>query len=264
MKPHRQWAMLAFIAASALCLPQRCKASESGCDESPRIISAFGAENNAGPAVSLASDIRSQLPELHETRRILNTNLVPSGEQVVIYDSSADDSDPHPKVAVVAGGRVARLFDGGDFNPHSGGFERYLSSCEFDLAPSEKALAVAVSSGYDGAATVFAIIRWHAGQYRVVFNPIVGQGRIEFGSLKLELWDMIWGKVKDPKSEDYGNYECVWCPHRYRVTEYLWRNGKYVKAGSYRTRRLYDPSDISKTSLLVMSRFDKKNGAASR
>lgn len=256
--------MLAFLAASSLCLPQRCKASESGCDMSPRIISPFGAENNAGPSVSLASDIRSQLPKLYEARRTLNTSLAPSGEQVVIYDSSADDSDPHPKVAIVVGGRIAKLFDGGEFNPHSGGFERLLASCEVDLAPNDKALAVAVSSGYDGAATVFAIIKWQAGQYRVVSNPMVGQGRIEFGNLRLELWDVIWGKVNDPKNEEYGKYECVWCPHRYRVTEYLWRNGKYVKAGSYRTTRNYDPSDISGTSLLVNVQFDKENGVANR
>ncbi len=256
--------MLAFLAASSLCLPQRSKASESSCDESPRIISPFGAENNARPSVPLAPDIRQQLPELYEARRVLNTNLAPSGEQVVIYDSSAEDSDPHPKVAVVVRGRVANLFDGGDFNRHSGGFERYLSSCEFDLAPNERALAVALSSGFDGAATVFAIIRWQAGKYRVVFNPMVTQGRIEFVAIKLELWDGIWGKVKDPKSAEYGDYECVWCPHRYRVTEYLWRNGEYVKAGSHRTRRAYDPSDISKTSLLVNARFDNADGVANR
>jgi hypothetical protein len=93
---------------------------------------------------------------------------------------------------------------------------------------------------------------------------MVGQGRIEFGTLKLELWGRIWEKVKDPKSEYYGMYECVWRPHRYRVTEYLWRNGKYIKAGSYRTRKAYDPSDISQTSLLVNARSDKENGVANR
>ena len=254
--------MLALLAALSLSLPQRCKASESSCDRSPRIISPFGAENNAAPSIPLASEIRSQLPKFYEARRVLNTSLAPSGEQVVIYDSSADGSDPHPRVAVMVGGRIAKLFDVGDFDPHSGGFERYLSSCEFDLAPNERALAVAVSSGFDGAATVFAVIEWHLGQYRVVFNRMVGQGRIEFGTLKLELWGRIWEKVKDPKSEYYGMYECVWRPHRYRVTEYLWRNGKYIKAGSYRTRKAYDPSDISQTSLLVNARSDKENGGA--
>jgi hypothetical protein len=264
MKRYQQWAMLALLNALSFCLPQRSEASESGCNESPRVINPFGAENSAGPSVSLAPDIRLKLPEFHEARRLLNTNLAPSGEQVVIYDSSADESDPQPKVAILVGGRIAKLFDGGEINSHGGGFERYLSSCEFDIAPNERALAVAISAGYDGAGTVFAVIRWQSGQYRVVFNPLVGQGRIEFGTLKLELWNMIWGKVKDRKSEEYGNFECVWCPHRYLVTEYLWRDGKYVKAGSYRTRRAYNPSDISQTSLLVNTRIDKENGFANR
>jgi hypothetical protein len=80
---------------------------------------------------------------------------------------------------------------------------------------------------------------------------------MEFGILKLELWDSIWGKVTDPKSEDFGNYECVWCPHHYRITEYLWRDGRYVKAGTRRTARAYDPAEVSQTSLTINSHLDK-------
>jgi hypothetical protein len=232
-----------------MCLLERCDASESGCDNSPRIVSAFGAENNPGAQVSLATGIRSQLPGLYEVRRILDTKLAPSGEQIVIYDSSTDDSDPLPKVAFVVGGHTVKVFDGEALNPKGGGFERYLSSCEFDLTPKQRALAIVVSAGYDGAASAFAIMAWQSGEYRIVFHTRVGQGRMELGVLKFELWDMIWGKVTDRKRVDFGDPECVWCPHRYRITEYLWRDGKYFKAGSRETVKQFDPAEISGRSL---------------
>jgi hypothetical protein len=156
------------------------------------------------------------------------------------------------------------VFDAGDFNPHSGGFERYLSSCEFDLTNDQRALALAVSTGYDGAASVFAVIACQSGEYRILFSPLVGQGRMELGALKLELWSMIWGKVRDTKSKDLGNYECVWCPHHYLVTEYLWRKGKYVKGASYRTKGTHDPTEISGNSLVIRSSVDKRRDRADR
>jgi hypothetical protein len=256
--------MVALLVASSSCLLPGCNATESGCDSLPRIIGAFGAENNVGPPVSLAPDIRSQLPELREVRRVLTTNLAPSGEQIVIYDSNADDSDPHPKVALLVGGRVVKLLNGSDFNSHTGGFERYLSSCEVNLTRNERALAISISSGFDGAASAFVIIKWQSGEYRVVFNPMVGQGRMVFESPKLELWSSLWGRVRGLKSQQVGKYECVWCQHRYQVTEYLWRNGKFVKTGSYRTNTVHDPAEISGASLMVKPRPNDENIPATR
>lgn len=264
MKQHKVWVLVVLLVTSSICLLQRCNASDADCDSSPRIIGAFGAENNAGPPVSLAPDIRTQLPELREVRRVLDTNLAPSGERIVVYDSNADDSDPHPKVAFLVGGRVVQLLNGSDFNPRTGGFERYLSSCEIVLTRNERAFVVAISSGFDGAASDFAIIRWQSGEYRIVFNPMVGQGRMEFETPKLELWSSLWGKVRGLKSEVVGKYECVWCQHRYLVTEYLWRNGEFVKNGSYRTRTVYDPADISGVPLVVKSRSDVEINPANR
>lgn len=257
MRQHGLFAAAVILAGSSLCLLPKCEALESDCDSLPRIISPFGAENNPGPPIALAVDIRAQLPGLREARRVINTNLAPSGEQIVIYDTNADDSDPHPKVGFVVGGRVVKVFNEIDIAPHGGGFERYLSSCEIELTRSQKAFAIALSSGFDGATTAFAIIRWHSGQYRVVFNPIVGQGRMEFGTLRLELWSAIAGKVRDPKSEDSGIYECVWCAHRYLITKYLWQNGSYVKTDSKRTAITYDPAEISGTPRLAKAQGGK-------
>jgi hypothetical protein len=258
MKQHGLCVVTALLVAFQLCFPQGCEGSESGCDSSPRIIGAFGAEDRAGVPFPAAAEIRAQLPGVQVVRRVLETKLAPSGEQTVVFDSNKDDSDPHPRVAFLVGGHVVKLLDATVLNPHGGGFERYLSSCEFDLTRNQRALAIALTAGYNGAASAFAIIRWQSGDYRVFFSPSVGQGRMEFGPLQLELWDMIWGKVIDPRSEDFGNYECVWCPHRYLVTQYLWRNGRYVKAGSRRTTKKYDPADVSSFPLLIRMRFGEE------
>jgi hypothetical protein len=258
---HGFWTVATVLVASQLCLLQRCKAAVTACDHSPRVIGAFGAEDHAVPPVSLAADIRSQLPELHNVRRVFDTHLSPTGEQVVISDNRADDSDPNPNVAIVVHGRVVKLFEGRELDPQAGGFERYLSSCEVDLTRTQKALAVAFSSGFDGASSAFTIIRWQAGDYRVVFNHAADEGRMEFGTLKFELWHSVVDKVKNPDSDDF---ECVWCPHHYVVTEYLWRHNRYIKAGSVRMRRAYDPAEISGNPLLVTTRLGKENASESR
>jgi hypothetical protein len=245
--------MAAVLVAFQSCLLQRCFASESGCDSTPRMIGAFGAEDRAGSSAPLAADIRAKLPGVQVIRRVLDTNLAPSGEQTIIYDSDADDSDPHPKVAFLVGGRVVKLFDEFALVPHGGGFERYLSSCEFDLAKNHKALAIALTSGFNGAASAFAIIRWQSGHYQVVFAPIVGQGRMVFGPLRLELWNSLWEKPP---------YDCVWCLHRYVVTEYLWRNNRYVKAGSKRTTKIYDPEHVQNFPFWLERDSAKRNGSA--
>jgi hypothetical protein len=226
------------------------------------MIGAFGAEDRAGSSAPLAANIRAKLPGVQVIRRVLDTNLAPSGEQTIIYDSDADDSDPHPKVAFLVGGHVVKLFDEFALVPHGGGFERYLSGCEFNLTKNQRAIAIALTSGFDGAASAFAIIRWQSGEYRVVFTPIVDQGRMELSPLKLALWNGLGGKVTDPKNSDFGNYECVWCLHHYIVTEYRWRNGRYVKAGSKRMTNRYDPAEVSGIPLLFESDSAKNNSPA--
>jgi hypothetical protein len=246
MKRHGQWILAALIVASQMWLVQVCKASAPDCDSSPRIVGAFGAENHPGSPVPLAADIRALLPGVRAVRRVLDTNLAPSGEKVVVYDTAADDSDPHPKVAFVANGHLVKVFDGPGLAARGGGFERYLASCQIDLATGQKALAVALSTAFDGTGSAFAVIQWQSGEYRVILNPIAIQGRMEFGVLNIELWSRspkdAGGNAQNPDPSDF---DCDWCPHQYVVTEFAWRNGKYVKTSSKRTARTYDPAELS-------------------
>ena len=249
MKRHT-WPLAALLIASLTCLPQSCKASESACDNSPRMIGAFGAEDRPLSPVTVAAAIRSQLTDLHDLRRVLDTHLSPSGEQVVFYDSDPDESDPHPKVAIMVGGRVVKSFDAGQFKSP----QRRLRTLSVELRiqphkPPTSAGSLDVNSfrwrRHDfrqSSAGSRAATRWCS-------NPMVAQGRMEFGSLKLHLWRSVSGGTTHSRNSDSAPFECMWCPHHYVVTEYLWRNGRYVKAGSKRTSNAYDPSEITGTSL---------------
>ena len=177
-----------LLASSVSVFVQVCQASTPDCDGSPRIVGAFGAEDRTASSVAVPAGVRDQLPEVHIVRRVLDAGLSPSGEQVIVYDSAVDASDPHPKLAFVVHGRLVKLFDASDLAPRGGGFERYLSSCQFALATNQRAMVFAFSTAFDGTGSAFAIIGWQSGEYHVVFNPLVSQGRMELGTAKITLW----------------------------------------------------------------------------
>lgn len=251
LKQLGKYILAGFLVAFPICLQQRCEASALECDHLLRIVGAFGALNNPGTPVPLSAESRAQLPKIATVRRVLDTNIGPSSEQVIVYDSAADDLEPSPTVAFLVGSRVVKSFAVFDLAPKGAGFESYLSSCEFEIAKNERALAIALSTAGDGAGSAFAIIKWESGDYRIVFNPLVSQGRMQLGVLKLELWDASFGR--NAARADSPNFECIWCPHRYVVTEYLWRNGKYARAGSKRIAKMYDPADITGMPLSPIS-----------
>jgi len=211
----------------------------ASCGEAPRTIGAFGAENKPAAPVPMPAAIRSQLPDLVAVRQVLTTRLSPSGEQVIIYDAAIDESDPHPKVAFVVGGKVAKVLDETQTASGRGGFVRYLSGCPFDAAAHRKALALAFSTAFDGSGSAFAIIMWQSGEYGVVFNPHGMQAQLVLRRGSVELW-----------TSD-GTGECVWCAQHYQLTQYVWRDGKYVRTATNKAKHTYDPALISGTALRV-------------
>ncbi len=217
-----------------LLLPPHGVAS---CRGAPRIIGAFGAENNPAAPVSLAASIRSQLPDIVAVRQVLAARLSPSGEQVVVYDAASDESEPHPKVAFVAEGKVVTVLDEAQLATERGGFVRYLSGCQFDATAHQKALALAFSTAFDGSGSAFAIIMFESGGYRVVFNPHGMQAQLVLRRDSLLLW-----------TSD-GTGECVWCAQSYEITQYAWRQGKYVRTSTKKATHTYDPALMSGTPL---------------
>lgn len=228
---------VAFRIALSLLLLQTCAASVPSCGDAPRMVGAFGAENNPAAPISIPANIRSQLPNVEAVRQVLNTQLSPSGEQVIIYDAASDESDPQPHVAFVIGEKVAKVLDGGEAAKAPGGFARYMSACQFDTAAHQKAVALAFSSAFDGSGSAFAVIMWHSGDYRVVSSLHGMQGQLVLRRGGLALWT------------SNGQGECVWCAQHYKIRHYVWRRGTYVRTGVTKLKRLYDPTVVSGTPL---------------
>jgi hypothetical protein len=214
-------------------LPRASAKSEASCGVASRIVGAFGAENSPRPAISISDSVRSQLADLVAIRQTLETRLSPSGEQIVVYDSADDESDPHPKVAFFIEGKVRLILDIAQLTNWGGGFERFQAACPFDISPDGKAVALAFTTAFDGDGSVFDIVMWRAGTFEVVFTAHGGQGQLVIGRGSLSLWS----------SEGKG--ECVWCGQRYTVTQFVWRGHRYRKSTISKPKGIFDPSEIS-------------------
>ena len=220
------------------------------CESSPRTVGPFGAMDSPRSPVSIPVEISSQLPEFGSVRGIQQTRIRPSGEQIIMYDTK-EDYAPDPRVAILVHGTLAQVYEVSKFVEFGQG-AIYATSCEFDVAPGQRALAIAYTLSGDGTGSSFLIVAWSlAGQYALVFHRTVGQGRIILTSGGLELWDRTFGKYAS--RPDSSTFECEWCRHRYLITEFVWRSGEYEKKNSRRTRLTYDPAVISGTPLQVKS-----------
>ncbi len=243
--PFPVWAMPILVIT---LLTTKSNAAVGVCEGSPRIVGAFGAMDRPKPPVPVTAEIRSQLPEGRVVRRLQETKLSPSGEQIVMYDTK-DDSEPNPKVAIVVHGILAETYEVSKLVEYGQG-ALYATSCEFEIEPAQRALAIAYTLSGDGTGSAFLVLTWSsAGHYELVFHRTVGQGRIVLGSRTLELWERTFGK--NASRPDSSNFECEWCQHRYLITEFEWRNGQYVKTRSKRTPKAYDPAEISGTPLQI-------------
>ncbi|HKN23043.1 MAG TPA: hypothetical protein VJX73_16575 [Terracidiphilus sp.] len=172
----------------------------------------------------------------------------------MIYDTR-DGPEPNPEVAILVGGKLAKLFDLSTLVEYGqGGI--YAASCEFELAASENGLAIAYVLNGDGTGSAFLVLTWNGGDYQVIFHRTVGQGRMVFKSGLMELWERTMGKyVARPES---AKFECEWCQHKYQITEFKWRDGKYIEVRSRRTAVAYDPAQISGIPLVIERHKQRK------
>jgi hypothetical protein len=227
-------ALIAFLGSALGTV-----ASAQLCENSPRTVGAFGAENTPRPEPEISLNVHAVLPGLKFVNNILETKLAPSGENVVIYSTDEDESNPHPRIAFISRGALVKVLDANEIAPKAGGFWRYLSSCQFEATTDTRALALAFTTGFDGAGSVFAIVMWQSGDYRIVFSPLVGQGRMVLSLGTVEVW------------ESDGSGECVWCPHHYQIAHYKWHHREYVKTKVTKVDKPYDPAIMTSSPLLL-------------
>ncbi len=248
MKPvHISCALLILIAS---CLAQESNAPATDCGSSPRVVGAFGAMDKPLAAVPVSDAIRTQLPDLKVIRAVRHTSLAPSGEQMVMYDTSADEFAPKQKIAVIANGAVASTFDVSKLVRY-GEQAIYQASCQFELFPGQNGFVIAYIISGDGTGSAFIILAHIEGSYRLVFARLVGQGRLVFRAALFELWERSFDKSRSNAELD--NFECEWCDHRYLISKYSWRSGRYVKIASTRTKATYDPASITGIPVIVRS-----------
>jgi hypothetical protein len=239
----RMWLLFPLIVC--VTSVSACWATTSSCRNAPRTVGPFGAENTPRAPIPLSAEVRAQLPGLVSVTDLLDTRLSPSGEQVVVYSTDEDESNPHPKIAFIASGRVKKILAATEISSAGGGFWRYLSGCEYQVMPKQNGLALAFTTGFDGAASVFAVVIWKSKNYSVVFNPLVGQGRMVLSLGELALWGSD------------GTGECIWCEQHYRVTNYRWRGGAYFETTSTTLLKMFDPAEVSSIPLMIANAGEK-------
>jgi hypothetical protein len=106
---------------------------------------------------------------------------------------------------------------------------------------NRNALALTFQTGGDGSGSLFLIVIFEDGAYRIIFSKIVLQGRLVLGLNNLILWS----------SE--GSEECVWCSTRYKKITLRLKHGKYFSTSVRRLKPLYDPAAISNKPLMIAS-----------
>jgi hypothetical protein len=217
------------------------------CGSSPRVVGAFGAMDQPVPAVTVPDTIRVRLTDLKAVRAVQHTSLAAGGEQVLMYDTSADELAPKPRIAVIGNDAVASTFDVSALVEY-GQQAIYQTSCQLELRPGQKGFVVAYTLSGDETGSAFVLLGYTAGAYRVVFSRVVGQGRLVFQADGFELWERSFSKNRHPESE---NFECEWCNHLYLITKYAWRNDAYVKVAATRTKAAYDPAIITGTPVIT-------------
>lgn|GEM_PF-1556977 len=244
---RRLWTALFLVCFSVLAI---CLASATGrCTPPvPRTIGPFGAMDTPPEPVGVTDAIRKQLPGSTVVREVIQTHLAPSGEQVILFDSGDGGDESNPRVSVLSNNAVKATFEIGSLVEY-GKYGVYITACEFDLSPTQKALAAAYITSGDGSGSAFVIFAWEDGKYQAVFKRTVGQGRIVFGTSGMKIWEATFGKYAS--RPDSPKFECIWCRHRYKVTAYEWRDGEYVEGGSKLTTTMFDPGDISGTPFVI-------------
>jgi len=190
------------------------------------------------PMPDLSSALREQLPRLTRLEGVLHPSDRPT-LQVLLYDTTTDISDPHPMVAIVESGRVQATAELDELTSGQGGFTRLLSGCTFRVGSGREMLALAVSNGYDGAASDFAIVEIADSGFKTALTVHAQQARMEIGKKEILI------------TSAHNDHECVWCLHWYVIQRYRLERDHYLVSGSPIPSGRHDPATWSSRALIL-------------
>ncbi len=213
----------------------------SGCNLQDGAMTPLGKVSGPARKVKIPDQLRSLLPAEATVLRIDTPNLSQDGEQIVLYNSSRDEVNPLPVLAIVQSGKIVKSYMLGDTMKDAGGYALLLAYCKVRDTKNRNVIAIALQVSGDGSGIGFLIFACIDGDYRILFNENTYEGRLTFlqGSGEFELWD----------SNDDG--ECVWCPQHYTITTYQLQNDSYVMTRSSKPGKAFNPEGISATPVTI-------------
>lgn len=192
------------------------------------------------PSVKVSTELKAALPKHRLVRLVQSTNMSEGGEQVVIYEKRGDfESDPH--LAVVKNGRRVgdfRLTAVFNFDEMDSNYE-FFKATVLESADRNDLFVAAFRNIGDGSATLFVFLAQRSGKYEVAAKFETEQGRVKvLRNGTIQIWNAPAG------------WECVWCPHHYKVTTYDWTDGKPARAGHFLTRHALDPEPMADNPII--------------
>lgn len=213
--------------------------------------SGFAQSSSAGPlgvlvsppkSVQAPSDLRQAILAKSVVRLIQPTQLSSDGENFVIYDCG-NEYEPDAHIAVIKNhARVAdfslvKLFakDG------VGSSYALFQSAQVSLGPNRKGFMAAFRNIGDGAGTLFVLVTESGGHFVVAWQEEASEAQFQVRrGGAFQLWDANEGD------------NCVWCLHHYKVTNYLWKNGAFMKVSHFETKHPLSPSQFSEKPIRVL------------
>lgn len=210
--------------------------------------SGFGQGSTASPMgvlirpakkVSIPAELRSAVPEKSTVRLIESVRLSNGDETVIIYDRG-NQFEPHAHIAVAKNGkRVAdfsliKLFQ----KEGVGDTYAFFQAVQFTTPDNRSVFIAAFRNIGDGAGTLFVLLTEKDGQYAVAWRKWASQAQLRVRRGEVQLW-----------ASDEGD-DCVWCPHHYEVSNFVWKEGGLSKVSHYETKRPLSPSQFSEKPII--------------
>jgi hypothetical protein len=191
--------------------------------------------------LQVPSEIRSAIPTKSVVRLIQPTRLTSDGETVVIYDRGSQ-FEPHAHIAVIKNHRrvadfsLVKLFA----KQEVGDTYALFQGAQLNLDVNRMGFIAAFRNIGDGAGTIFVLITGSGEQFAVAWQERASEAQFQVRpGDAFQLWNA-----------DEGD-DCVWCPHHYEVTNYIWKNEVLRKISSFNTKQALSPYLFSEKPILL-------------
>jgi len=205
-------------------------------------VGPFGAIPPTRTAVKISSELQKQLPARAVPLVVRQTHLTREGETFIFYEV-LDNRGLFPEAGTVVFARedkvIRKLEIGEGCN--------YIDDASFAFSRGQ-GVALALMCSGDGSSIDFFLLGAVQDSYQVTLHKETDEGRMrirEGSAPELEIWSA--------REDLDGRESCTWCPHRYQLDRYVWRDSKFVKVGSSVTKESLNPASVIQEVLKVFA-----------